>query len=48
VSCHQNPNNPNNKFKNKKPIVVNGVSSQFSGEIKHKSGNKCSRGKANK
>ncbi len=48
MSCHQNHDNPNNKFKNKNLVVVNGVSTQFSGGIRHKFNNKCNRGKVNK
>jgi hypothetical protein len=29
--CHWNLNNPNNKLKDKKKVVVNGVSTQLSG-----------------
>ncbi len=45
--CHQNPNNLNNKLKDTKEVVVNGVSTQFGG-IKTKSSNKGAREKVNK
>jgi hypothetical protein len=43
---HWNPKNPNNKFKDKKKVVVNGVSTQ-PGEIGNKYGNNKVCGEAN-
>jgi hypothetical protein len=37
--CHWKPNNPNNKFKDKKEVAMNGVSAQLGG-TRNKSGNK--------
>ncbi len=45
--CHWNLNNPNNKLKDKKNVVVNGILAQHGG-IGNKSGNKGSHKEANK
>jgi hypothetical protein len=45
--CHWNPNNPNNKLKDKKEVVINEDSAQLGG-IGNKSGDKGVHGKVNK
>jgi hypothetical protein len=45
--CHQNPNNPNNKLKDKNEVVVNGVLAQ-PGDIGNKYGNKGDHKEVNK
>ncbi len=45
--CHWNPNSPNKKIKNKKEVVVNGVSAQ-PGNIINKFDNKGGHGKVTK
>jgi hypothetical protein len=45
--CHWNPNNPNNKLKDKKEVAVNGVLAQFGG-TGNKSSSKRGQGKGNK
>jgi hypothetical protein len=45
--CHWNPNNPNNKLKDKKEVVVNGVLAQ-PGDIGNKYNNKGNHGEVNK
>ncbi len=45
--CHWNPNNLNNKLKDKNEVVVNGVSTQLGG-IRNKPGDKGGHGKMNK
>ncbi len=46
--CHYNPNNPNNKLKDKNEVVVNGVLTQLGTRARNKFNNKGGHGDANK